>query len=108
MRSPWRGDIASGSCKAPWSWKLEARDKLLRYYFEQVECGLDAAWRGSMVDRVQPGSLVGSQAQESYHQHRLRPGLGTIRLSMDLFMQNLTVFMETRAEQATQFPPFLV
>ena len=65
-----------------------------------------SAWRGSIVDRVQPGSLVGSLPQESFHQHRLRPGLVSIRLSMDKFMENLTEFMETRAEQATQFPPF--
>ena len=84
----------------------EAREKLRRYYFDEVEGGLDAAWRGSTVDRVQPGSLLGSQPQESFHQHRLRPGLGSIRLSMDKFMENLTEFMETRAEQATQFPPF--
>jgi hypothetical protein len=47
-------------------------------------------------DRVQPGSGSGSQSQESWHTHRLRPALENLRAPVEVVVARLTTFFQTR------------
>ena len=50
-------------------------------------------WCG--VQRVQPGSASGTQAQESWHRHKLKAYLG-LRTSISTFVDNLAKFAQSR------------
>jgi hypothetical protein len=78
---------------------------LLKTYLEKDESGAIAAvWRCG-VDRMIPATATASQAQEAWHYHRLRPGLGERKQSLDSFLKNLKQFLGTRALQLERGPP---
>ena len=54
-------------------------------------------WCG--LQRVQPGSASGTQPQESWHRHKLKKFLGSIRMSIPALAENLQQFTESTLEQ---------
>ena len=70
-----------------------------KHYFETVRGRLVAGWSGG-ITRIAAASYVGSQPQESWHYHRLRPGLSDLRLPADVVVQRLGELFQTRLEQA--------
>eukprot|EP00435_Cladocopium_sp_Y103_P022588 s1636_g5.t1 len=71
-------------------------DAILSYYVDKTQHSLDATWRTG-CDRVTPGLSPASQAQESWHEHRLRPGLGGKKQNSEQILRNLELFLKTRA-----------
>ena len=76
-----------------------AAGMLRRQYLQELgDDVLESSWRASPC-RIQPGSNVGSQPQESWHCHRLKASLPCLRLPMDMVMTSLREFMSARAEE---------
>lgn len=71
---------------------------LKTYYLECVNGLWDASWRHSPT-RILPGSASGSQAQESWHVHRLIPGVSGLKQPLADFVTDLRSFVGSRADQ---------
>ncbi|CAE7324102.1 unnamed protein product [Symbiodinium sp. CCMP2592] len=54
-------------------------------------------WTG--LQRSQPGSASGTQAQESWRRHKLKKAMGKLRNSLDTVVQKLNNFTQVRLEQ---------
>ena len=64
-------------------------DAILAYYLEKQPNGaLEATWR-SGVDRLVPGLVGASQAQEAWHHNRLRVALGPRQQQLESVFNNL-------------------
>ncbi|CAJ1459320.1 unnamed protein product [Effrenium voratum] len=79
--------------------EMEAVRKIKTYYVHEVASQYRAHWAAASL---QPGSYCGSQPQESYHRHRLRAGITSLWQPMQSLLEELDLFMKTRATEARQ------
>ena len=81
-----------------------AADTLRRYYLQEDDEGrYTASWRLG-CDRVTPSQIPGSQAQESWHCHRLRVAISGLRVPFSDALSKLEKLMTTRADELIQGP----
>ena len=77
-----------------------AVDVLTKHYVVSSTEGYEAPWRQG-CDRMVPGLAGASQAQEAWHAHRLRPGLGADQ-SPTAVLDQLQKFFGARAMQVSR------
>ena len=63
-------------------------------------------WWGGLC-RLQPGSASGTQAQESWHRHRLKKRIGNLRQDVPSFVASLRQFCTSRLQQLRLSRPCL-
>ena len=81
-----------------------AVEKIKEYYTEEQDDGqLCASWCTG-VDRCVPGTLGASQAQESWHMQRARPGLGNKSQDFGSMMASLEKFILSRCKAIEDSP----
>ena len=71
---------------------------LLTSWLGDQEFVLSAAWWCGL-ERVQPGSASGTQAQEAWHRHTLKEWMQSLRVAIPDFLQRLGEFCEARLGQ---------
>ena len=93
-----------------WLWKKFFRERRLNgnhtlveslkkhYFTQEDEDRLDSPFR-TAPDRLQPGSGSGSQAQESWHRHRLRTAFGKKKLSIWEVLAGMEKLFQSRHRQ---------
>ena len=74
-----------------------------RYYFNDIELEkFEADWRQGL-DKLVPASHTGSQAQESWHLHRLRATMENLRLSVSEVVSKIQDLFGSRLSRLPQF-----
>jgi hypothetical protein len=76
----------------------ELIESLKKHYFHMENDRLESPFR-TACDRVQPGSGSGSQSQESWHAHRLRPAMGEKRLGLSEVLSELEEMFRSRHQE---------
>ena len=82
--------------------KLSANDAREQWKLQSWPGSLDFVWYAHWwlgLQRVQPGTAGGSQAQESWHKNTLKAFIKHLRRAIPDFVQSLTRFCEARRRQ---------
>lgn len=84
--------------------EVGAVDQLVKYYLETSTDKLfEAPWRCS-ADKIIPSTIAATQAQESWHVHRLRANLGKKEQSFQQLLENLRRHWHSRTLQVEKAP----
>ena len=75
-----------------------------KYHIRQLESLISADWWCGLA-RLQPGSASGTQAQETWHRHKLKKYISNMRQSVPAFVSSLELFSKSRLQQLQlQYP----